>query len=222
MLFLCNSDRESLLCLARLAVTEVVSRGQILAEVPAGGVFSERRGVFVSLHVGTRLRGCIGVVDSEETLGNSIVRCAASAALRDPRFPAMRLEELRHLHIEISLLSTPFAIRPEQIEIGNHGLLIWRGSQRGLLLPQVAVKHHLSAEQFLAETCKKARMAPDAWRDPEASLFGFTCEIFSSGAPEVLRPPCAEPAVPLAAEPQLAEQDERAVKREKFTPTSRI
>jgi len=188
MLFLSNSDRESLLCLTRLAVTEVVSRGQILAEIPADGIFSERRGVFVSLHVGKRLRGCIGVVDSQETLGNSIVRCAAGAALRDPRFPALRPEELRKLHVEISLLSAPFAIRPEQIEIGTHGLLISRGSQRAVLLPQVAVRHRLNAEQFLAETCKKAQMAPDAWHDPEVNLFGFACEIFSGGPPEVLGP----------------------------------
>jgi AmmeMemoRadiSam system protein A len=192
MLFLCNSDRESLLCLARQAVTEVVSRGQILADIPASGIFAERRGVFVSLHVGKRLRGCIGVVEPQEPLGNCIVRSAAGAAVRDPRFPAMRPEELRHLHIEISLLSTPFAIRPEQIEVGNHGLLISRGSQRGVLLPQVAVRHRLNAEQFLAETCKKAQMAADAWSDPEANLLGFTCEIFSSGPPEVLRPTSAE------------------------------
>ncbi|MCU1243195.1 MAG: hypothetical protein JWO71_3921 [Candidatus Acidoferrum typicum] len=222
MLFLCNSDRESLLCLARLAVTEVVSRGQILGEIPADGIFSERRGVFVSLHIGKRLRGCIGVVDPQETLGKSIVRCASGASLRDPRFPAVRIEELRLLHIEISLLSALFAIRVEEIEIGKHGLLIWRGSQRAVLLPQVAVRHRLNAEQFLAETCKKAQLAPDAWRDPEANVFGFTCEIFSSGPPQVLRPPSAESAVRLATNPELAEQDERVIKREKLTPTSFI
>jgi AmmeMemoRadiSam system protein A len=222
MLFLCNSDRESLLCLARLAVTEVVSRGEILAEIPAGGIFSERRGVFVSLHVGKRLRGCIGVVDPHEDLGNCIVRCAAGAALRDPRFPAMRREELRHLHIEISLLSTLFTIRPEEIEIGKHGLLISRERQRGVLLPQVAVRHRLNPEQFLAETCKKAQMSPDAWRDPEANLFGFTCEIFSGAAPEALEGPSSQVAAPLASKPQLAEQEARAVNPEKLTPTSLI
>jgi uncharacterized protein len=222
MLFLCNSDRESLLCLARLAVTEVVSRGEILVEIPAGGIFSERRGVFVSLHVGKRLRGCIGVVDPPEDLGNCIVRCAAGAALRDPRFPAMRPEELRHLHIEISLLSTLFTIRPEEIEIGKHGLLISRERQRGVLLPQVAVRHRLNPEQFLAETCKKAQMAPDAWRDPEANLFGFTCEIFSGAAPEALQGPSSQVTAPLASKPQLTEQEARAVNPEKLTPTSLI
>jgi AmmeMemoRadiSam system protein A len=220
MLSLCKTDRDSLLGLARLAITQAVSRGEILGEIPVGGIFSERRGVFVSLHIGKRLRGCIGLVDPQETLGNSIVRCAAGAALHDPRFSAMRVEELSDLHIEISLLSTLFAICLEQIEIGKHGLLIWRGRQRGLLLPQVAARQRLSAEQFLAETCKKAQMAPDAWRDPEANLFGFTCEIFSSGAREVLRPPSAELAVPLAT--KLGEQDGRATQREKLAPTLRI
>jgi AmmeMemoRadiSam system protein A len=177
---LSENERRALLNLARQAVTEAVSRGQILAEIPSGGIFSQQRGVFVTLHVGKRLRGCIGVVDPSEPLGDSVVRCAASAALQDPRFPGMRPEELSALRIEISLLFAPLPIRLEQIEIGSHGLLISRGHQRGLLLPHVAVEHRLSAEQFLAETCRKAKLPPDAWRDPDATLFGFTCEVFSS------------------------------------------
>ena len=185
MLFISDSDRQSLLCLARQAVTEIVSRGQILAEIPVGGIFSHQLGVFVSLHIGKRLRGCIGVVEPDAPLGDSIIRCASGAALHDPRFPAMRLDELSNLQIEISLLSPPLPIRPEQIEIGSHGLLVSRGLQRGLLLPQVAVKHRLNAEQFLAETCRKAQLSPDAWRDPAVTLMGFTCEIFSSGMPSI-------------------------------------
>jgi len=180
---LSDSDRQSLLRLARLAITEAVSLGQILADIPADGIFSEQRGVFVTLHIGERLRGCVGVVEPEHRLGDSIVRCATGAAMRDPRFPVMRAHELSHLQIEISLLSTPGPVRPEEIEIGTHGLLIVQGSHRGLLLPQVAVTHRLTAQQFLAETCLKAQLPPEAWRNPEAKLFGFTCEIFSSGEP---------------------------------------
>jgi AmmeMemoRadiSam system protein A len=178
---LSEDERQDLLHLALRAVTEAVSRGQIVADIPSGGILSQRSGVFVTLHVGKRLRGCIGVVDPEEPLGDSVVRCAASAALQDSRFPAMRPDELSDLQIEISLLSPPLPIRLEEIEIGRHGLLISRGHQRGLLLPQVAVEHHLSAEQFLAETCRKAQLPPDAWRDADANLFGFTCEVFSDG-----------------------------------------
>jgi uncharacterized protein (TIGR00296 family) len=94
----------------------------------------------------------------------------------------VRSEELDALRIEISLLFAPLPIRLEEIEIGSHGLLISRGDRRGLLLPRVAVDHRFSAEQFLAETCRKAQLPPDAWRDPDANLFGFTCEVFSSDA----------------------------------------
>ncbi len=182
---LSESERQDLLHLARQAITEAVSRGQILADIPSSGIFSQRRGVFVTLHVGKRLRGCIGVVEPEEPLGDSVVRCAASAALQDPRFPAVRPDELSALQTEISLLSPLLPIRLDEIEIGRHGLLILRARQRGILLPQVAVQYHLSAEQFLAETCRKARLPPDAWRKADANVFGFTCEVFSDGPPRV-------------------------------------
>ena len=180
---LSESDRLGLLKLARQAITEAVSRGQILTDIPSGGIFSQYRGVFVTLQVGKRLRGCIGVVEPEEPLGDSMVRCAASAALQDSRFPSVRPDELGDLQIEISLLSPPLPIRIEEIEIGRHGLLISQGRQRGLLLPQVAVGHHLSVEQFLAETCRKAQLPAEAWRDADTVICGFTCEIFSDGPP---------------------------------------
>jgi AmmeMemoRadiSam system protein A len=179
---LSDNDRQSLLHLARLAITEAVSRGQILADIPAGGIFSEQRGVFVTLHIGERLRGCLGVVEPEHPLGDSIVRCATGAAMRDPRFPVLRSHELSHLQIEISLPSIPRPICPEEIEIGSHGLLIVQGSHRGLLLPQVALTHQLTVQQFLAEACRKAQVPPEAWRDSGTRLLGFTCEVFSNVA----------------------------------------
>src|SRR5260370_13244811 len=177
---LSENERQDLLNLARQAVIEAVSRGEILSKIPSGGIFSQRRGVFVTLHVGKRLRGCIGVVEPSEPLGEGVVRCAAGAALQAPRFPAVRREELDALRIEISLLFAPLPIRVEEIEIGSHGLLISRGDRRGLLLPRVAVDHHFSAEQFLAETCRKALLPADAWRDPDATLFGVTFQGFAT------------------------------------------
>ena len=135
----------------------------------------------MTLHVRGRLQGCIGVVEPAEPLGEAIVRCAGSAALKDPRFAPLRADQLGELTIEISLLSAPAPISPEAIEIGRHGLLVVLHAQRGLLLPQVAVEHHLTREQFLEETCRKAGLPREAWRDPEARLFGFTCEVLSDG-----------------------------------------
>jgi AmmeMemoRadiSam system protein A len=179
---LSEADRCQLLKLARDAIVQAVTRARLPEYIPATGVFAEHLGAFVTLHVRGRLRGCIGVIEATAPLGESIIRCAASAALQDPRFAPMRPEELSDLRIEISLLSTPAPLRPHEIEIGRHGLLICRDRQRGLLLPQVAVEHHLNLEQFLQEACRKAQLPLEAWREPDVQVLGFTCEVFSEGA----------------------------------------
>lgn len=181
MCYLSEGDRKSILALARHAVAEVVCRKRLPDEIPKTGVFEQRCGVFVTLHVSGRLRGCIGVIEAKEHLGESIVLCASSAAREDPRFRPMEPEELPKLEIEVSLLSPLQRIQPEDVEIGKHGLLVEQGFRRGLLLPQVAVEHHLEREQFLKETCYKAGLAADAWRAPETRIYGFTCEILGEG-----------------------------------------
>ena len=179
---LSEADRRAALQLARTAVVEAVSHRQLPGGFPREGIFAERRGVFVTLHLGKRLQGCIGVIEANEPLGEAIVRCAASAALEDSRFAPMRTDHLGELSIEISLLSPMEPIAPESIEIGHHGLFVRLRAQRGLLLPQVAIEHRLTREQFLEETSRKAGLPSEAWRDPEARLFGFTCEVFSESA----------------------------------------
>ncbi len=179
MLSLSEADRQAALRLARAAVVEAVSHRKLPEVIPRKGIFAERCGVFVTLHVRQRLQGCIGVIEPHEPLGEAIVRCAADAATEDPRFAPMRADQLGELGIEISLLSPIESIVPESIEIGRHGLLVRLHAQRGLLLPQVAVEHRMTREQFLEETCRKAGLPREAWRDPQTRLFAFTCEVFS-------------------------------------------
>ena len=179
---LSEADRRAALQLARTAVIEAVSHRKLPDAFPREGIFVERRGVFVTLHAGKRLQGCIGVIEANEPLGEAIVRCAASAAVEDPRFTPMRTDQLEGLAIEISLLSLMQPIDAESIEIGHHGLFVRLHAQRGLLLPQVAIEHRLTRHQFLEETCRKAGLPREAWRDPEARLFGFTCEVFSESS----------------------------------------
>ena len=181
MLSLSEADRRLLLDLARNSLIAAVSRRELPVFVPQSGILAEARGVFVTIHCRGRLRGCIGVIEPEEPLGAAVARCAAGAALHDPRFPPLGEEELADLQIEISLLSPLAPLRPEDVKIGLHGLLLSRGSQRGLLLPQVALEHRLGREQFLEETCHKAGLPRDAWREPDTKLLGFTCEVFSEG-----------------------------------------
>ena len=179
---LSEEDRKALLGLARQGVLHAVCHERPLSTFPTTGIFAERRGLFVTLHVGKKLRGCIGVIEGSAAIGETLARCAADAALHDPRFSRIRAEEMAALEIEVSLLTPPEPIRPEEVEIGINGLLVERGTRRGLLLPQVAVEHRLSGEQFLAETCTKAGLPRDSWKDPETKLYGFQCEIIAEAS----------------------------------------
>ncbi len=175
---LSEADQRELIRLARQALEEAV-RQRRLPEIaaPASPALSEARGAFVSLHKGSRLRGCIGYIEALKPLWVTVRECALAAALRDPRFDPVEPEELPSLRMEISVLSPLEEIPPEQVEVGRHGLLISRGFQRGLLLPQVAVEWGWDRERFLEETCQKAGLPPNAWRQG-AKIQAFTAQIF--------------------------------------------
>lgn len=176
---LSEDDRRALLRLARQAIVEAVVHNRMPPSAAFTGVLALPGGVFVTLHQRGQLRGCIGVIEPSEPLAEAVVRCALSAALQDPRFSGVTPEEIPGLEIEVSVLSPLFRIRPEKLEVGRHGLVVSKGPQRGVLLPQVATEHGWGRETFLAETCRKAGLAPDAWRDPGTDLRAFTTEIVS-------------------------------------------
>jgi AmmeMemoRadiSam system protein A len=172
-----EAEQSDLLRWARQALEEAVLHGR-LSEIPVpSGPASEPCGAFVTLHKGGRLRGCIGYVEAHKPLFTTVRECAVAAGLRDPRFEPVTSKELSSLRLEISVLSPLADIAPEQIEVGRHGLLISRGGQRGLLLPQVAVEWKWNRERFLAETCMKAGLPSDAWRYG-ARIQAFTAQVF--------------------------------------------
>ena len=137
-------------------------------------------GVFVSLHIGDQLRGCIGYTEGRRSLPAGLQETAISAATRDPRFEPLTSDELAHVIIEISVVSPLYPIAsPEEIVLGKHGVMAQLGPQQGLLLPQVAWRHNWDVETFLAQTCRKADLPLEAWKNPETEIFIFEAEIFS-------------------------------------------
>jgi len=102
---LSEEDRIAILELARQGVLHAICHERPLSSFPTTGIFAERRGLFVTLHVAKKLRGCIGMVEGNAALGETLTRCAADAALHDPRFSRMRAEEMDTLEVEVSLLS---------------------------------------------------------------------------------------------------------------------
>lgn len=178
MPLLTEEGRDLLLLLARRALEEaicgVVSPKQAPNLPPS---LMESRGAFVTLRKHGELRGCIGHVQTSAPLYQTVRECAVAAALDDPRFDPVTAGEIPDLHLEISVLSQPVPIAPEQIVIGEHGLIVTEGRRRGLLLPQVPVTWSWDREQFLEETCVKAGLTRDAWRKG-AMIEAFTAEVF--------------------------------------------
>ncbi|HLE37947.1 MAG TPA: AmmeMemoRadiSam system protein A [Candidatus Acidoferrales bacterium] len=176
---LSEEERRTLLELARQAILESVCHERMPETPIVLGAVAECRGAFVTLHVNGKLRGCIGHVSPKVGLAETVAQCAILAAQEDYRFDAVRPEEISELEIEISVLTDPVPVKPEEIEIGRHGLLVMMGDRRGLLLPQVASERGWDRQRFLEETCRKADLPPDAWKDPSGQLLAFTAEVFS-------------------------------------------
>lgn len=175
---LTESQQETLLRLARQALEESVRTGRLgEIEKPADAP-EEPCGAFVTLHKRGHLRGCVGYIESAKPLYQTVRECALAAALHDTRFDPVEPEELPDLHLEISVLSPLADISPEEVQVGRDGLIVSRGFQRGLLLPQVAVEWKWDRETFLSETCRKAGLPSDDWRRG-ARIQAFTAQIFA-------------------------------------------
>ncbi len=134
---LSEQDRNALLRVARLALTEYLTAGRTPSHSTESSVLLEHRGAFVSLHRrdSGALRGCLGEFLSERPLIESVKQMAIAAATRDPRFAAVTVEELPELQIEISALTPLYPIRPEQIQVGVHGLMIVKGGKKDFCCP---------------------------------------------------------------------------------------
>ena len=148
-------------------------------EPPQDPVFDKKYGLFVSLHLEGNLRGCIGYIEGFAPLHDSVREMALAAAFRDPRFPALKANELELIEIEISVLGDLIPIsNADDIQIGRDGLFIEHPQGSGLLLPQVATEWNWSSQEFLKQVCRKAGLAASAWSDESAVLYRFEAEVF--------------------------------------------
>lgn len=171
-----SAEREILLQLAHRSIEARLHGETIDLKAPTSHL-AEPRGAFTTLHMHRELRGCIGYVLPVNPLYTTVAETAVAAAFQDPRFPPVTDREASELKIEISVMSPLFPIKPEQVEVGKHGLIISMAGRRGLLLPQVPLEHGWDAETFLSETCRKAWLPTDAWRHG-AAIEAFTAEVF--------------------------------------------
>jgi hypothetical protein len=175
-----ETERDYLLRLARWSIASRLGIDHPRPERPASKILERPSGAFVTLKIAGRLRGCIGYIEAIEPLERTVEKMARAAAFEDPRFPPLAEEEFDRIHIEISVLSPLRPIRGvEDVQVGRDGLVVERGFQRGLLLPQVATEYGWDAETFLEQTCRKAGLPTTAWQQPGTKLWAFSAEIFA-------------------------------------------
>ncbi|MDL2219023.1 AmmeMemoRadiSam system protein A [Ruminococcaceae bacterium OttesenSCG-928-O06] len=121
-----------------------------------------RAGVFVSLHKGGALRGCIGTIAPTcESTAAEIWQNAVSAAVEDPRFEPLQPEELDTLEISVDVLQPPEDIAsPALLDPQKYGVIVSHAGRRGLLLP--ALEGVDTAEEQIDIARRKAGIAPNA------------------------------------------------------------
>ncbi len=171
-------DKKTLLEIARESIRAKLYGEELVLPAVSGSI-SLNQGAFVTLNKNNRLRGCIGTFSTSEPLYKTITEMACQAAFSDPRFPPVEKVEFELLDIEISVLSPMKRIDdPDLIEIGRDGLYIKNGFSSGVLLPQVPVEYDWDRKTFLEQTCRKAGLGPDVWKEEDTELYLFQAEIF--------------------------------------------
>jgi len=171
--------KQFLLRLARRAIEHYL-KDRAAIEVPeADQILAEKRGAFVTVKVDGDLRGCIGYPLPHKPLVETIIDTAVLAVSQDYRFTPLEIDELDRAQIEISVLSLPRPVKDVgEIEVGRHGIIISRGHNKGLLLPQVPEEYGWDRETFLRHGCLKAGLGESEWKKG-ALIEIFTADVFS-------------------------------------------
>ena len=176
-------QQKELLAIARQTVESYVREGKILKFEIKDERLQKKEGAFVTLHKDGELRGCIGqIIPTDKPLWEVVRDMAIAACSEDYRFNPVAENELNKLDYEISVLSAPEKIDNWQdIKLGEHGVIIEKGRQSGVFLPQVATETDWSLEEFLSQLCsQKAGLDPDCYKKTgDVKLKVFTAQIFS-------------------------------------------
>jgi hypothetical protein len=199
---LTSPEKNALMKIARASV-ETAVRDRKMYQVGSTGFppLEEARGAFVTLKEHGELRGCIGYITPMKSLAETVRDVAAYAAVEDTRFTPVTAKELPLLEYEISVMSPLRRVLDiKEIKVGKHGLIMKQGDIEGILLPQVPVEEHWDRDTFIQETCLKAGLPRQAWKDDDTDIFMFTALVFGEHSPEVEAFP-DRPAAPGRTQP---------------------
>ncbi len=184
-------DGISLVRAARRIVTEYLKGEKVFTfDKSFQSKYSFESGVFVTINNDFGLRGCIGFPLPDKKLYDALYDAAIAAATQDPRFPPVKLDELKKITFEVTVLTTPSEIKVSQaseylsqIKIGIDGLIVKHSFFSGLLLPQVPVEYGWTVQEFLEHTCEKAGLSKDHWKKNDTKIFKFQGVVFKEEIP---------------------------------------
>jgi len=172
-----HEEEAKLLQMARQTLAQYLKDGSMPHFEVSEPNLLRRLGAFVTLKQGGELRGCRGWITAHQPLYRTVQDSAVSAAVEDPRFLPLTLEELEETTIEISVLSPLTRVwNASEIQVGRDGLFIHLGGRSGLLLPQVAAENGWDTDEFLRAVCRKAGLPEDAWQGSD--LYRFSAQVF--------------------------------------------
>lgn len=187
---LSEQEQQVLLAIARDSLEKYTHSGARVdvAAYELTPLLLRQGGAFVSLHRQGRLRGCIGYIQSNLSLAQTVAENAVNAGHRDPRFDPVQTVELPEIDIEISALlpgieeGSPFipVADVSEILIGRDGLFLRHLSRHreGLLLPQVPVEQGWDLDAYLRGICMKAGVPSNAWQENDCQLSRFRAQVF--------------------------------------------
>ncbi len=165
--------------LVKIAIDSGLTGKQFPIPAPPSETLSKHLGAFVTLRLQGNLRGCIGRIESDRPLFETIFSMARAAAFHDPRFAPLSQEEFQEIETEISILTPVQPVTDTKTILpGRHGLIVQKGRFSGLLLPQVATEYGWDTTTFLEQTCQKAGLPKDAWQEKDTRIFSFQAEVF--------------------------------------------
>ena len=172
-----DEERKAMVSTARSAIYSSLGLDFEGDAAPVGILKEKGYGVFVTLYLNGRLRGCIGRFTSSSRLYDTIREMAKSAAFSDPRFPSLSRKEAPGVEIEVSVLSPLKRIGSvDEFKLGRDGIYMVKGTHHGTFLPQVAEETGWNTEEFLGHCARdKAGIGYYGWRDAE--LYTYQTEV---------------------------------------------
>ena len=172
-----DEERKAMVATARSAICSSLRMAFDGDDTPVGILKEKGYGVFVTLHLNGRLRGCVGRFISDESLSATIREMARSAAFHDPRFPLLTRSEAPLVDIEVSVLSPLKKIASvDEFQLGRDGIYIIKGSHHGTFLPQVAEETGWNTEEFLGH-CARDKAGIGYWGWKDADLYTYQTEV---------------------------------------------